>query len=42
MNVVLYGASGMVGSRLLKELVSRGHQVTEKDGTFLPFFSVWG
>jgi putative NADH-flavin reductase len=28
MNVVLYGASGMVGSRLLKELVSRGHQVT--------------
>jgi putative NADH-flavin reductase len=28
MNVVLYGASGMVGSRVLKELVSRGHQVT--------------
>ncbi len=28
MKVVLYGASGMVGSRLLKELVRRGHQVT--------------
>jgi putative NADH-flavin reductase len=28
MNVVLYGASGMIGSRVLKELVSRGHQVT--------------
>jgi putative NADH-flavin reductase len=28
MKVVLYGASGMVGSRILTELVSRGHQVT--------------
>ncbi len=28
MKVVLYGASGMIGSRVLKELVSRGHQVT--------------
>ncbi len=28
MKVVLYGASGMIGSRLLKELLSRGHQVT--------------
>ena len=28
MKVVLYGASGMVGSRILAELVSRGHQVT--------------
>jgi putative NADH-flavin reductase len=28
MKVVLYGASGMIGSRILKELVSRGHQVT--------------
>lgn len=28
MKVVLYGASGMIGSRLLKELVRRGHQVT--------------
>lgn len=28
MNVVLYGASGMIGSRILKELISRGHGVT--------------
>jgi uncharacterized protein len=28
MKVVLYGASGMIGSRILNELVSRGHQVT--------------
>jgi hypothetical protein len=28
MKVVLYGASGMIGSRVLQELVSRGHQVT--------------
>jgi len=28
MKVVLYGASGMIGSRILSELVSRGHQVT--------------
>jgi uncharacterized protein len=28
MNVVLYGASGMIGSRILKELISRGHKVT--------------
>jgi uncharacterized protein len=28
MNVVLYGATGMIGSRILKELVSRGHTVT--------------
>ena len=28
MKVVLYGASGMIGSRILRELVSRGHQVT--------------
>ena len=28
MKVVLFGASGMIGSRVLKELVSRGHQVT--------------
>jgi putative NADH-flavin reductase len=28
MKVVLIGASGMIGSRILKELVSRGHQVT--------------
>lgn len=27
MKVVLIGASGMIGSRLLKELVSRGHKV---------------
>ena len=27
MKVVLYGATGMIGSRTLKELVSRGHQV---------------
>jgi putative NADH-flavin reductase len=28
MNVVLYGASGMIGSRILQELLSRGHKVT--------------
>jgi hypothetical protein len=28
MNVVLYGPTGKAGSRILKELVSRGHQVT--------------
>jgi uncharacterized protein len=28
MKVTLYGASGMIGSRILDELVSRGHQVT--------------
>ncbi len=28
MNVVLYGASGHAGSRILKELLSRGHHVT--------------
>ena len=28
MNVVLYGASGMIGSRVLEELLSRGHKVT--------------
>jgi uncharacterized protein len=27
MNVVLFGASGMIGSRVLKELVRRGHTV---------------
>ncbi len=27
MNVVLYGATGRAGSRILKELLSRGHQV---------------
>lgn len=28
MKVVLYGATGMIGSRILKELLSRGHVVT--------------
>jgi uncharacterized protein len=28
MKVVLYGASGMIGSRILRELLRRGHQVT--------------
>jgi putative NADH-flavin reductase len=28
MNVVLYGATGNVGSRILKELASRGHSIT--------------
>jgi len=28
MNVVLYGATGMIGSRILNELTSRGHKVT--------------
>src|SRR5277367_1769245 len=27
MKVVLFGASGMIGSRILKELTERGHQV---------------
>ena len=28
MKVTLYGATGMIGSRILRELSSRGHQVT--------------
>jgi uncharacterized protein len=28
MKIVLFGASGMIGSRVLQELVSRGHSVT--------------
>ncbi len=28
MNVVLYGATGNSGSRILQELISRGHKVT--------------
>jgi putative NADH-flavin reductase len=28
MKVVLYGASGMIGSRILNELLTRGHKVT--------------
>lgn len=28
MKVVLYGATGMIGSRVLKELIARGHTVT--------------
>ena len=28
MNVVLYGATGMIGSRILNELISRSHTVT--------------
>lgn len=28
MKVAIIGASGMAGSRILNELVSRGHQVT--------------
>jgi uncharacterized protein len=28
MNVVLFGASGMIGSRVLEELLRRGHKVT--------------
>jgi uncharacterized protein len=28
MKVTLYGASGMIGSRILDELVSRQHKVT--------------
>ena len=28
MNVVLYSATGMIGSRILNELISRGHNVT--------------
>ncbi len=38
MNVVLYGATGMIGSRVLKELLSRGHRVTAvvRDTTKVP------
>ena len=38
MKVALYGATGHAGSRILKELVSRGHQVTAivRDPTKLP------
>ena len=28
MNVVLYSATGMIGSRILNELISRGHCIT--------------
>jgi len=28
MNIVLFGATGMIGSRILNELLSRGHSVT--------------
>ena len=28
MKIVLYGASGMIGSRIMRELLSRGHTVT--------------
>jgi hypothetical protein len=28
MNVVLYSATGMIGSRILNELISRGHNIT--------------
>ncbi len=28
MNIVLFGATGMIGSRILDELVSRGHSIT--------------
>ena len=38
MKVVLFGASGMIGSRILSELVTRGHSVTAvvRDTTKLP------
>jgi putative NADH-flavin reductase len=38
MNVVLYGATGKSGSRILQELVSRGHKVTAvaRDTSKLP------
>jgi uncharacterized protein len=38
MNVVLYGATGNAGSRILKELISRGHRVTAvaRDTSKLP------
>jgi putative NADH-flavin reductase len=38
MNVVLFGATGNAGSRLLQELISRGHQVTAvaRDTSKLP------
>lgn len=38
MNVLLYGATGMIGSRILKELISRGHNVTAvvRDPSRLP------
>jgi len=38
MKVVLYGATGMIGSRILKELLARGHKVTAvvRDPSKLP------
>jgi hypothetical protein len=38
MNVLLYGATGMIGTRILKELISRGHNVTAvlRDPSKLP------
>jgi len=38
MRVVLYGATGMIGTRVLKELLSRGHTVTAvlRDPSKLP------
>jgi len=38
MKVILYGATGNSGSRILKELMARGHQVTAvvRDPTKLP------
>ena len=38
MNIVLYGATGMIGSRILDELVARGHHVTAvvRDPSRLP------
>ena len=38
MNVVLYGATGQAGSRILKELITRGHRVTAavRDTSKLP------
>jgi hypothetical protein len=38
MRVVLYGATGMIGGRILKELLSRGHTVTAvvRDPSKLP------
>jgi uncharacterized protein len=38
MNVVLYGATGKSGSRILQELISRGHEVTAvaRDTSKLP------
>ena len=35
MNIVVYGATGNSGSRIVQELIARGHKVTAVLGTLL-------